>query len=166
MAGGRASLDYELKNGDFTQHRHEILVEKKHKAPLRELLETRHTHPQAELDIRRNAQPPQKTGSIEVYEGKQVISDGGQSLELYAITGSPHVEPMVLADVPRGRALFQSDLWFPGTNGTGNPGAKHLLESVRALKLRVDINVGGHGGVAPFEELVKAIAAMPPPAGN
>jgi glyoxylase-like metal-dependent hydrolase (beta-lactamase superfamily II) len=134
-----------------------ILVEKNHEAPLRELLAARHSFPQDELDIRRHAEAAHQTGTIEVYEGKKVIGDGGQRLELYAITGSPHVEPMVLAYVPRGRVLFQSDLWFPGTNGTGNPGAKHLLDSVRALKLRVDTNVGGHGGVAPFEELVKAI---------
>ncbi|MBI4520097.1 MAG: hypothetical protein HY701_04630 [Gemmatimonadetes bacterium] len=38
----------------------------------------------------------------------------------------------------------------------GDPAAVHLLESVRALKLRVDTNVGGHGGVAPFAKLVKA----------
>ena len=141
-----------------------ILVEKNHEAPLRELLEARHTRPQDDLDIRRYTSPPQPTGAIEVYEGKKVIGDGGQSLELYAFTGSPHVDPMVLAYVPRGRALFQSDLWFPGTNGAGNPAAKQLLDSIRALNLKVDTNVGGHGGVAPFAELVQAIAKMPPPA--
>jgi hypothetical protein len=29
------------------------------------------------------------------------------------------------------------------------------------LKLKVDTMVGGHGGVGPFAELEKAIAAMP-----
>jgi glyoxylase-like metal-dependent hydrolase (beta-lactamase superfamily II) len=137
-----------------------ILVEKGHEPALREILDARHTQPQDELDKRRNAQPAQPTGSIEVYEGKKIISEGKQSLELHAFTGSPHVEPMVLAYVPGARALFQSDLWFPGTGGTGNPAAKQLLESVRALKLQVATNVGGHGGVAPFAELEKAIAAM------
>jgi glyoxylase-like metal-dependent hydrolase (beta-lactamase superfamily II) len=62
---------------------------------------------------------------------------------------------MVLAYVPKGRALFQSDLFFPGTGG-GGPAAEHLLASIRSLKLKVDTNVGGHGGVGPFAELVKA----------
>ncbi len=137
-----------------------ILVEKSHEAPLGELLDARHTHPQDELDIRRNAQPPQKTGSIEVYEGKKVISDGAQSLDLYPITGSPHVDPMVLAYVPRTRVLFQSDLFFPGTGG-GGPLAEHLLASIQRLNLRVDTMVGGHGGVGPFAELVKAVAPKP-----
>ena len=59
------------------------------------------------------------------------------------------------------RVLFQSDLWFPGTGGAGNPAARHLLESVRKLGLRVDTHVGGHGGVAPFAELVTAVGKMP-----
>ena len=132
-----------------------VLVEKGHEAALKELLDARHTRPADELDKRRHAQPAQPVGSMEVYEGKKVISDGKQSLELYAFTGSPHVEPMVLAYAPKGRALFQSDLFFPGTGG-GGPAAEHLLASVRKLNLKVDTNVGGHGGVGPFAELVKA----------
>ena len=138
-----------------------VLVEKGHEPAIKELLDARHTHPQDELDKRRNGQPARPVGSIEVYEGKKVITDGKQSLELYAFTGSPHVEPMVLAYVPAARAMFQSDLWFPGTGAPAGPEAKQLLESVNQLNLRVDTNLGGHGGVGPFAELVKAVAAMP-----
>jgi glyoxylase-like metal-dependent hydrolase (beta-lactamase superfamily II) len=138
-----------------------VLVEKGHEPAIKELLDARHTHPQDELDKRRNGQPAQPVGSIEVYEGKKVITDGKQSLELYAFKGSPHVEPMVLAYVPGARAMFQSDLWFPGTGAPAGPEAKQLLESVKQLNLRVDTNLGGHGGVGPFSELVKAVAAMP-----
>jgi hypothetical protein len=42
--------------------------------------------------------------------------------------------------------------------------AKHLLDSVRALGLKVDVNVGGHGGVGPFTELVVAVDTMAAPA--
>jgi hypothetical protein len=79
----------------------------------------------------------------------------GQSLELHAITGS-RMSNMVVAYVPKTGALFQSDLFFPGTGGNFSPEAQHLLESVRKLGLRVTTNVGGHGGVGPFVELVKA----------
>jgi glyoxylase-like metal-dependent hydrolase (beta-lactamase superfamily II) len=135
-----------------------LLVEKGHEPALRALIDAHHTHPADDLESRRIAQ--QKVGSIEVYEGKKVISDGKQSLELYAFTGSPHAEPMVMAYVPSSKALFQSDLWFPGMGGAGNPAAKQLLDSIRTLHLKVETNVGGHGGVAPFAELEKAIAAM------
>jgi hypothetical protein len=99
-------------------------------------------------------------GAIEVFEGKKVLSDGGQSLELIAITGNPHVDPKVLAFVPKGGVLFQSDIFFPATGAPASPAAAHLLASVRSMKLRVMTNVGGHGGVGPFAELEKAVAAM------
>ena len=83
-----------------------ILVEKAHEPILRPLLEARHTQPPDELDKRRNAQPPQTVGAIEIYEGKKVISEGGQSFELYPIAGSPHVDPMVLGYAASARALF------------------------------------------------------------
>jgi glyoxylase-like metal-dependent hydrolase (beta-lactamase superfamily II) len=140
-----------------------ILVEKGHEAALREILDAPHSHPQDELDRRRNADPPQPTGSMEVYEGKKTLTAGGRSLELYTITGSPHVEPMVLAYVPDARVLFQSDLFFPGTGG-GGPLAEHLLASIRQLNLRVDTMVGGHGGSGPYAELVRA--ASPRSASN
>jgi glyoxylase-like metal-dependent hydrolase (beta-lactamase superfamily II) len=136
-----------------------ILVAQGHEPALRELLDRPHTNPPDELARRRSSQQP--TGSIETYDGKKVVSDGKQSLELYPVAGSPHVDPMVLAYVPSARVLFQSDLWFPGTGGAGSPAAKHLLESVKELGLRVDTNVGGHGGVAPFAELVAAVGKMP-----
>lgn len=135
-----------------------ILVDKAHEAPLRTMIEARHSHPADELETRRSAKQP--VGAIEVFEGRKVISDGKQSLELYTFAGSPHADPMVLAYVPGPKALFQSDIWFPGTGGAGNPAAKQLLDSIRTLNLKPSTNVGGHGGVAPFAELEKAIAAM------
>jgi glyoxylase-like metal-dependent hydrolase (beta-lactamase superfamily II) len=135
-----------------------ILVAQGHEAPLRALLDASHTNPPDELSRRRAAK--EATGSIEVYADRQVVSDGGQRLELYAVTGSPHVDPIVLAYVPSARVLFQSDVWFPGTGGAGNPAARHLLQSVKTLGLAVDTNVGGHGGVAPFSELTAAVAKM------
>jgi glyoxylase-like metal-dependent hydrolase (beta-lactamase superfamily II) len=135
-----------------------VLVEKAHEPPLRTMLEAHHTHPMDDLEKRRSTNQP--VGVIETYEGKKVISDGKQSLELYAFTGSPHAEPMVLAYVPTAKVAFQSDLWFPGTGGAGNPAAKQLLDSMHALKLNIATDAGGHGGVAPHAELEKAIAAM------
>ncbi|HEX5108776.1 MAG TPA: MBL fold metallo-hydrolase [Vicinamibacterales bacterium] len=135
-----------------------VLVEKAHEAPLRTMIEAHHTRPADDLEKRRTANQP--VGSIEIYEGKKVLSDGKQSLELYAFMGSPHVEPMVLAYVPSARLAFQSDLWFPGTGAPAGPEAKQLLEAIRALKLNVATHAGGHGGVGPAAALEKAVAAM------
>jgi glyoxylase-like metal-dependent hydrolase (beta-lactamase superfamily II) len=133
-----------------------ILVDKGHEPALRMIVDKPHTNPPDALE---NARKAGKAGSLEIYEGKKVLSDGKQSLELYPISGNPHVEPKVLAYAPSARALFQSDLFFPGTGVPAGADAVHLLDSIRALKLRVDTNVGGHGGVGPFAELEKAVAA-------
>jgi glyoxylase-like metal-dependent hydrolase (beta-lactamase superfamily II) len=137
-----------------------IVADKAHEPMMRPIVEAPHTNPPDALELAKKAG---KAGSIEFFEGKKVISDGGQSLELYAITGNPHVDPMVLAFVPSSGVLFQSDLFFPGTGAPAGPDATHLLASVRALKLNAKINAGGHGGVGPFGELEKAVAAAQKP---
>jgi glyoxylase-like metal-dependent hydrolase (beta-lactamase superfamily II) len=140
-----------------------VLTEKGHEIAIRAILDAPHTNPPDELESKRKAQ---QAGSVEVFEGMHVISEGPQRLELHAIRGNPHVDPKVIAYVPSSRVLFQSDIWFPGVGAPAGPEARHLLESVRKLNLRVDTNVGGHGGVAPFAELVKAAAAVPANATN
>ena len=135
-----------------------ILVEKGHEVPLRTIVDSHHTHPVDELERKRRA--GEKVGAIDVYEGRKTITDGRQTLELYAFTGSPHADPMVLAYVTGPKVLFQSDLWFPGTGGAGNPAAKQLLESIHALKLKPAINVGGKTRYTRSDAERKAIAAM------
>jgi glyoxylase-like metal-dependent hydrolase (beta-lactamase superfamily II) len=134
-----------------------ILAEKGHEPAIRMIVETPHTNPPDALE---NARKAGKAGALEIFEGKKVLSDGKQTLELYPVSGNPHVEPMVLVYVPSARALFQSDLWFPGLGAPAGPEAIHLLQTINALKLPVTTHVGGHGGVGPHAELVKAVAAV------
>src|SRR5438874_4286013 len=133
-----------------------ILVEKEHEPVIRPLLEARHTHPQDELDKRRNAPGGQPVGSMEVYEGKKVISEGGQSFELYPASFPEHVDPMVLGYASSARALFQPDLYTPPATANGGPPAQHLLRAIKELNLKVDTMVGGHGGIGTFADFVKA----------
>ena len=130
-----------------------------HESQLRAVLEAPHTNPPDRLAARRNERA--RTGSLDVFDDMKVIEEGNRRLELYAITGSPHVDPMVIAFVPGPGVLFQSDLFFPATGGGNSPAATHLLESVRKLNLRVQRHAGGHGGVADFAELVKAVGTPP-----
>jgi glyoxylase-like metal-dependent hydrolase (beta-lactamase superfamily II) len=134
-----------------------ILAEKGHEPAIRVIVETPHTNPPDALE---NARKAGKAGTLEIFEGKKVLSDGKQTLELYSVSGNPHAEPIVLAYVPTARALFQSDLWFPGLGAPAGPEAVHLLRSIEALKLPVTTHVGGHGGVGSHAELVKAVAAV------
>jgi glyoxylase-like metal-dependent hydrolase (beta-lactamase superfamily II) len=133
-----------------------ILAAKAHEPMMRPLMDTPHTNPPDALESAKRAG---KAGGIEFFEGKKVISDGGQTLELYAVSSIPHVDPKVLAFVPKGGVLFQSDLFFPGTGAPAGADAVALLQAVKGLKLKVTTNAGGHGGVGPFAELEKAVAA-------
>jgi glyoxylase-like metal-dependent hydrolase (beta-lactamase superfamily II) len=133
-----------------------ILAAKEHEPMMRPVMDTPHTNPPDALELAKKAG---KAGAIEFFDGKKVIDEGGQSLELYTVTGIPHVEPKVLAFVPKGGVLFQSDLFFPGTGAPAGPDAVALLQAVRGLKLKVTTNAGGHGGVGPFAELEKSVAA-------
>ena len=133
-----------------------IVGARAHESQLRAVLHAPHTNPPDRLAARRAERAA--TGGLEVFDGgMHAITDGQRKLELYAITGSPHVDPMVIAFVPGSGVLFQSDLFFPGTGGGTSDAAVHLLQSVRALELRVQRHAGGHGGVADFSELVKAV---------
>jgi len=140
-----------------------IIAAKEHEAMVRPIVEASHTNPADALELARRAGT---AGALELFDGKKVISDGGQTLELYAVTGIPHVEPKVLAFVPRGGVLFQSDLFFPGTGAPAGPDAVALLQAVKSLKLRVTTHAGGHGGVGPAAELEKAAAAAQKASGG
>jgi glyoxylase-like metal-dependent hydrolase (beta-lactamase superfamily II) len=132
-----------------------ILVARAHEAVVRSLLTARHTNPADDLDTRR--QSGANVGGIQVFAGDTAIRDGRQSIELHMVTGSPHADPIVIAYVPSARVLFQSDLFFPATGAAASPVAAQLLQTIRALNLDVRTNAGGHGGVAPFDELVAAV---------
>jgi glyoxylase-like metal-dependent hydrolase (beta-lactamase superfamily II) len=132
-----------------------ILVAKGQEPAIRKLLEAPHTHPPDDL-----AKAGDKAGKIETFDDKKEIKEGNQTLQLIAFTGSPHVEPMVMAYVPSGRVLFNSDLWFSGIGVPGSPAAAQLLEAIQKANLRVDTMAGGHGLVGPYSELTRAIAAM------
>jgi glyoxylase-like metal-dependent hydrolase (beta-lactamase superfamily II) len=134
-----------------------ILVEKRHEAALKKVLDAKHTHPRDDLETARELK--KTVGAIETYEGKKEIKEGNQTLELIAFKSS-HVEPMVMAYVPNGRVLFQSDLWFPKTGAPASPETVEMADAIKAANLKVDTMVGGHGTIGPFAEMTKAIAAM------
>jgi glyoxylase-like metal-dependent hydrolase (beta-lactamase superfamily II) len=133
-----------------------ILAAKEHEPVMRPVLDTPHTNPPDALE---QAKRSGKAGGIEFFTNTRVISNGGQTLELYAVSNIPHVVPKVLAFVPTSGVLFQSDLFFPGTGAPAGPDAVALLNAVKELKLKVTTHAGGHGGVGPAAELEKAVAA-------
>jgi hypothetical protein len=130
-------------------------VEKRQEPLLKKLLDAKHTHPKDDLQTAIDAKKP--VGMIETYEGKHVIKEGNQTLELHAFD-SMHFQPMVMAYVPGARVHFQSDLWFPGVPLPSNPALVQLNDAIKAANLKVDTLVGGHGGIGPYSAMAKAIA--------
>lgn len=135
-----------------------VLVEQGHEPALRALLDSPQTNPPDALQTRRQATQP--VGPVEGYNGMRRIAEGPQALELHAIRGNPHADPIVIAYVPSSRVVFESDIWIPGVGVPGSADAKHLLTSIQSLGLKVDTHVGGHGAIGTHDELVKAVAAM------
>jgi glyoxylase-like metal-dependent hydrolase (beta-lactamase superfamily II) len=134
-----------------------ILVAKGQEPLMKKILDAKHTHPKDDLQTAIDAK--KTVGMIETFEGKHVIKEGNQSLELHAYK-SAHLDPMVMAYVPNGRVLFQSDIWIPGIGATANPAVVELNDAIKAANLKVDTMVGGHGLIGPYSEMTKALAAM------
>ena len=92
-----------------------VIAARAHESALRALIDAPHSNPPDDLATNRTL--GRQVGSLQTFEEKRVITEAGQSLELYVIKGSPHVDSMVVAYVPSTHVLFQSDLFFPGTGG-------------------------------------------------
>lgn len=130
-----------------------VLVAAGHEAELRMIVEAPHSNPPDVLA--RNLNEGIEVGRVEVFSGMELISEEGQSLQLHEASGIPHVSPAVLAFVPLGGVLFQSDLFFGGPG----PDASALAAAITGLGLQVQQIVGGHGGVLPYAMLEAAVAA-------
>jgi glyoxylase-like metal-dependent hydrolase (beta-lactamase superfamily II) len=128
-----------------------VLVAGGHEAELRMIVEAPHSNPPDALAT--NLAAGAEVGRVEVFNGSTEVSEGDQTLQLYEVTGIPHVAPKVLAFVPATGVLFQSDLFFGGPG----PDSTALHAAIAALELDVQQIVGGHGGVLPYSALEAAV---------
>lgn len=132
-----------------------VVVEQGHEPPLRALLGAPQTNPADALQAARRSNAA--LGAIESFNGMRAIAEGSQRLELHAIRGNPHADPLVIGYVPASGVVFQSDVWFPGLGVPAGPDAAHLLKSLQSMPVQPKIHVGGHGGIGPHDELVRAV---------
>jgi glyoxylase-like metal-dependent hydrolase (beta-lactamase superfamily II) len=89
--------------------------------------------------------------------GTVVLADANNPVEVHFLP-NPHASDMVVAFLPNGGFLFESDLFNPGNGGSsfGKPLAQALFDGVAGLN--VQTLVGGHGGTGPLSELSAWIA--------
>lgn len=118
----------------------------------------------------RLARNPRKPELLFLENGRRVISDGEQSVELIDVGPNPHAREMVIAYLPKQRIVFQGDLFIvPNNDAPIGPLQATTVSFVRKLHelgLRVDRIAGVHGRTATFAEFAAATEAVGAAAGG
>ncbi|MCI0606544.1 MBL fold metallo-hydrolase [bacterium] len=109
---------------------------------------------------------PYKVDAIE--DGKRIISDGNQVVEIHQFSPLSHVKEMLLVYLPKLKILYQSDMFNPINpkiksteddpfHGINSSNTKDLLNTIRKLGLDVETIVGSHGRVSYMKELLEEV---------
>lgn len=99
-----------------------------------------------------------KAATVEPVGSERVFEDATMAVHLHHVAGSPHSDTMLMAYIPKARALVEVDVFSPGS--AVHPYASNLIENLSRLKLRVERIVPLHGAVVPFAELMKTQPAQ------
>lgn len=97
--------------------------------------------------------------TIQGVTGKDILTDGKQTLEVYATKGDTHTDEYTLVYLPRPRILVEGDAYSPAPAGTPPPSppppnAVALFDELQRLKLNVATIAPIHGrGAVPIAEL-------------
>ena len=95
---------------------------------------------------------------METVTGAKVITDGTMTVHLYDAP-SEHSETMLMAYLPRERAVIVIDLYEPGE--AVHMFAAKFLEDLKKRNLRIDRMVPLHGKIVPYSQLVKDAGGPP-----
>lgn len=101
-----------------------------------------------------------KVPTVETFDRKRVFTDGEETVELYNIGPTEHVDEMVIAYFPKEKILFQGDmLTLPdvGEVPKGIESNVELMKSIQDLNLKVDTIIGVHGRIGKLADLQKVI---------
>jgi len=104
-----------------------------------------------------------KQPSFQAVSDKYVITDGKQTIEVYATSGDTHTNEYTLIYLPGPRILVEGDAFSPGPPNTPPPAtpppnAVALYDAIQSLKLNVATIAPIHGrGAVPSAELRKFI---------
>jgi glyoxylase-like metal-dependent hydrolase (beta-lactamase superfamily II) len=105
----------------------------------------------------------QRLPTFEGVSDKYVLTDGKQTIEVYATAGDTHTNEYTLIYLPGPRILVEGDAYSPGPPdapppATPPPNAVRLYEDLERLKLNVAIIAPIHGpGAVPIAELRRFI---------
>jgi len=97
-----------------------------------------------------------KPVKIETVADEKVMTDGAMTVHLYSIP-SAHSESMLMAYLPRDRALVVIDVYEPV--GDIHMFAGRFIEDLKKRNLRVERIVPLHGKIVPYGQMVKDAAS-------
>lgn len=104
---------------------------------------------------------PRKPELLLIENGKRVITDGTQTVELVDIGPNPHARELVIAYLPQQRIVFQGDMFFVSPNnaplGPPQAGTVSFAKALKDRGLAVDRIASVHGQTATIEEFRKAV---------
>jgi glyoxylase-like metal-dependent hydrolase (beta-lactamase superfamily II) len=92
---------------------------------------------------------------IEVVSSERVISDDTMTVNLYAVPGE-HSQSMLMAYLPRDRALVVIDLYEPGEGV--HMFLRPFVEDLKKRNLRVETIVPLHGTIVSYAQMLKDAA--------
>ena len=104
-----------------------------------------------------------KTPTFQGVSDKYVLTDGKQTIAVYATAGDTHTKEYTLIYLPKQRILVEADAFSPGPPdapppATPPPNAVALYDAIQTLKLNVATIAPIHGrGAVPIAELRKFI---------
>jgi glyoxylase-like metal-dependent hydrolase (beta-lactamase superfamily II) len=104
-----------------------------------------------------------KMPTLQGVTGKDIITDGKQSIEIYATSGDTHTNEYTLIYLPGPKILVEADAYSPGPPGAPvppmpPPNAVMLYDEIQKLKLNVATIAPIHGrGAVTFAEFRKFV---------
>jgi glyoxylase-like metal-dependent hydrolase (beta-lactamase superfamily II) len=111
------------------------------------------------------AKNPRKPTIMPVKE-KYVLTEGGQSLEIYHIDGDSHAADLMMVYIPKAKILVEADDFTSSTPQVPAPTgvrpavfSANLMKNVQKLKLDVTTMAPLHGVVVPFSDFQKEVAS-------
>ena len=114
----------------------------------------------------RLARAPRKPEFLFVENGRRVLTDGEQTIELIDVGPNPHAREMLIAWLPQQRIVFQGDLFFVPNNdapvGPPQPTTIDFAKKLQANGLAPQRIASVHGRTATIEEFRSAVDGNPP----
>ena len=97
---------------------------------------------------------------LEISESHVMSDSKGRQVVAYAMQDNPHAKGLLMVYVPDAKLGFVTDVWSPGAPlpDKPTPALISVVRTVQRTGIQPERFAGGHGSVAPYEQLTKLTA--------